>query len=41
MQQPLMSNVARHPPVGKNVSTEAEYIVGIHHPATLGENVAS
>jgi hypothetical protein len=28
-------------PAGKNVSTEAEDIVGIRHPATTGENVAN
>jgi hypothetical protein len=30
----------RQSPAGKNVSTEAEYIVGIHDQATTGEDTA-
>jgi hypothetical protein len=32
--------VVRQSPAGKNVSTEAEDIVGIHHQATTGEDTA-
>jgi hypothetical protein len=34
-------SVVRQPPAGKNVSTEAEDIVGVSHQATTSENIAN
>jgi hypothetical protein len=33
--------VVRQSPAGKNVSTEAEDVVGIRHQATTGEDIAN
>jgi hypothetical protein len=33
--------VVRQSPAGKNVSAEAEDIVGVRHPATTGEGIAN
>jgi hypothetical protein len=38
--QGAMSLVVGQPPAGKNVSTEAEDIVGIRHQATTGKDTA-